>query len=367
MNALHEPRRYPCPTTTSTKFALDTRSGSNDNRHSGELITLGSDPVMPSLPSPVCQVFQLTKMVLMCVADGMRFFTLCLRSRSAPAAENLFLRQQLALYQERHAKPRRVTTALRITLVWLSRWFDWQSILTIVRPETFKRWRRQRMGVSWKEQVQRGRPPIPPDLQVLIRQMARENLTWGQTRIANELRLKLGLQVSPRTVRKYVPSGCDRGPGQCVQGQRWRTFMRNYAEGLIISDLSTVLSRGWHVLSTRVIELLQCWQARSTAGEWWRVTPNEAPSIVFRCSTRSLCLEDFAYPADVPRVADRSPPAIGPSRIRYRMSAETPMSTSDVCPVELALDQWKLARLHVCGTEFWCKGRNQAILLCRVT
>lgn len=49
--------------------------------------------MIPCLPIPVRQVFLRTKMVLMCAADGMRFFTLCLRSRSALAAENLFLRQ----------------------------------------------------------------------------------------------------------------------------------------------------------------------------------------------------------------------------------------------------------------------------------
>jgi hypothetical protein len=30
-------------------------------------------------------------------------------------------------------------------------------------------------------------PPIPAIVQVLIRQMARDNLTWSQERIANEL------------------------------------------------------------------------------------------------------------------------------------------------------------------------------------
>jgi hypothetical protein len=35
--------------------------------------------------------------------------------------------------------------------------------------------------------------------------MARENPTWGEGRIADELLLKLGLQVSPRTIRKYLP------------------------------------------------------------------------------------------------------------------------------------------------------------------
>ena len=46
---------------------------------------------------------------------------------------------------------------------------------------------------------------MPKDLQALIRRMALENPTWGQERIANELLLKLGLKVSPRTVRKYMP------------------------------------------------------------------------------------------------------------------------------------------------------------------
>lgn len=32
--------------------------------------------------------------------------------------------------------------ATRFTLVWLSYWFDWEPALTIVHPQTFKRWRR---------------------------------------------------------------------------------------------------------------------------------------------------------------------------------------------------------------------------------
>ena len=34
--------------------------------------------------------------------------------------------------------------------------------------------------------------------------MAAENPTWGQEHIANELKLKLGIRVSPRTVGKYL-------------------------------------------------------------------------------------------------------------------------------------------------------------------
>jgi hypothetical protein len=41
---------------------------------------------------------------------------------------------------------------------------------------------------------------MPAELRALIRQMAQDNPTWGQERIANELLLKLGLRVSPSTV-----------------------------------------------------------------------------------------------------------------------------------------------------------------------
>ena len=34
--------------------------------------------------------------------------------------------------------------------------------------------------------------------------MARENPSWGEERIANELLLKIGIRVSPRTVNKYL-------------------------------------------------------------------------------------------------------------------------------------------------------------------
>src|ERR1700704_2945779 len=43
------------------------------------------------------------------------------------------------------------------------------------------------------------------DLQRLIRKMAHENPSWGEERVANELLLKVGMRVSPRTIRKYLP------------------------------------------------------------------------------------------------------------------------------------------------------------------
>ena len=55
---------------------------------------------------------EFAKLARTLVADGMRFIALLARSRTALAAENLFLRKQLAFYQERKIKPRRFDNAV---------------------------------------------------------------------------------------------------------------------------------------------------------------------------------------------------------------------------------------------------------------
>jgi hypothetical protein len=200
--------------------------------------------------------------VMLCtlLLDAARFLRCCLRCPAALAAENLFLRKQLALYQARHVKPRRTADAIRVALVWLSQWFNWPQALTVVRRETFSRWQRQRLRLFWREPLCPGRPPIPIELQALIRQMARDNLTWGQRRIANELQLKLGLQVSPRTVRKYTSTRFDRTPGNRVPAQRWRTFVCNHAWDLIARGMASGLTRGIQAFAVWMRWLLQRWR-----------------------------------------------------------------------------------------------------------
>ena len=61
--------------------------------------------------------------------------------------------------------------------------------------------------------------------QALIRQMAQDNPTWGQERITNELLLKLGLRVSPRAMREYMPKRLDRSQTTHVPSQRWWMFV----------------------------------------------------------------------------------------------------------------------------------------------
>jgi hypothetical protein len=95
-----------------------------------------------------------------------------IRSRAQLAAENLFLRRQLALYQERKSKPRRADDSTRIILVGLSRFLAWRHLLLIVKPETLIRWHRQGFRVFWRwKSRRRGRPAISPDVQRLIATM----------------------------------------------------------------------------------------------------------------------------------------------------------------------------------------------------
>jgi hypothetical protein len=60
------------------------------------------------------------------ITNGAPFIALCARSRTALAAENLFLRKQLAFYQERKIRPRRFKNFTRLVLVLLSHGFTWK-------------------------------------------------------------------------------------------------------------------------------------------------------------------------------------------------------------------------------------------------
>ena len=77
------------------------------------------------------------------MGDGLRFLCLTVRSHSALSAEVLFLRKQLAFYEERETQPRRLTNSVRLSLVLWSQLFGWKSALVIVKPETLIGWHRR--------------------------------------------------------------------------------------------------------------------------------------------------------------------------------------------------------------------------------
>jgi hypothetical protein len=83
--------------------------------------------------------------------------------------------------------------------------------------------------------------------------MAHENPTWGEERIANELLLKLGLRVSPRTVRKYLPKRRDHGREQRVSSQCWTTFVRNHTQAIVACDFCVVVTATFRLLYVFVV------------------------------------------------------------------------------------------------------------------
>jgi hypothetical protein len=113
-----------------------------------------------------------------------------LAGRARLAAENLALRQQVAILK--HATPRpKLRPGDRVFWVWLSRlWVEWRSVLTIVQPETIIRWHRQGFRLYWRWKSGAppvGRPRVGREIRDLIRRMARENPLWGAPRIPAEL------------------------------------------------------------------------------------------------------------------------------------------------------------------------------------
>src|SRR3982074_2380416 len=183
------------------------------------------------------------------LSDGTRFLMTVSRSRAALGAEVLFLRKQLAYYQEHEIRPGRLTDAARPSAVLWSRLFNWREALAIVGTATFIGWHRKgfKFYLRWKSRG--GRPALPKEICQLIARMVKENITWREERVAAELSLKLGICVSPRTVRKYWP----KQPGDAIRSRRtssqhWMTFVKNHARGIIACDFLIAITVRFQVL-----------------------------------------------------------------------------------------------------------------------
>jgi len=113
--------------------------------------------------------------------------------------------------------------------------------LVIVKPETVISWHRKGFKLFRKWKSQAGRPRIHENVRKLIVQMAQEDPTWGQARVAAELSLKLGIDVSPRTVRAYLPPEPGRRGNGRTSSQNWKTFVHNHAQSIVACDFLVVV------------------------------------------------------------------------------------------------------------------------------
>lgn len=174
-----------------------------------------------------------------------RLLFLLFGGHRAVALENIALRHQLAILSRKVARPR-LHQRDRLFWVWLSKvWCHWKTALVIVQPETVVRWQRNRFRRYWR-QLSRpknsgGRPTISSKIRLLVARMAAANPLWGAPRIHGEL-LKLGIEVSERTVSRLMPRGNQR------PSQTWCTFLENHCKELVSIDFFTVPTARMRVL-----------------------------------------------------------------------------------------------------------------------
>jgi len=166
------------------------------------------------------------------------FLRLLFQTRANLLIENIALRQQLAVLKKDNPRPR-LSQFDRFFWVLLHRiWTKWSEPLIIVKPETVVGWHRKGFKLFWTRKSKKkdlGRPRIDKEVRELILRMAFENPGWGAPRIHGEL-LKLGLDVSERTVSRYMPK---RPPSE-DQLRKWKVFLKLHAQGIAAMDFFTV-------------------------------------------------------------------------------------------------------------------------------
>ena len=159
--------------------------------------------------------------------------------------EVLALRQQVAVLKRKRPRPPLNSTDRFFWTTLRKLWPGWSDVLVIVKPETVIKWHRQgfRLYWRWRSRARGGRPKIGDEIRCLIRRMAAENLDWGAPKIHGEL-LKLGLEISERTVARYLRRLRRRGD----PGKRWLAFLANHREVLVAFDFFTVPTLTFQVL-----------------------------------------------------------------------------------------------------------------------
>ncbi len=112
---------------------------------------------------------------------------------------------------------------------------------SIVSPKTLLDWHHRLLARKYDGSCRRsvGRPCTPNELRELILRMARENRTWGYTRLQGALQ-NLGHEVGRSTVAKVLrEAGLDPAPERHKQ-TTWKEFLRSHFAVLAAADFFSV-------------------------------------------------------------------------------------------------------------------------------
>ena len=133
----------------------------------------------------------------------------------------------------------------------LSRMFECRDVLWNVKADTLIGWHRKGSACIGVGNPSRREDRVCPRPAATDQRDGRRQCDMGRERIANELKLKLGIRVSPRTVGKYLRTG---GPVRMPDPkQRWLTFVRNHAQAVVACDFFVVVTATFRTLYVWVI------------------------------------------------------------------------------------------------------------------
>ncbi|WDI40530.1 integrase core domain-containing protein [Bremerella sp. P1] len=104
------------------------------------------------------------------------------------------------------------------------------EIVSIVAPDTLRRWIRESKKPGGIKQTRKGRPRTKEEIRELIIRFAREN-DWGYTRIMGELK-KLGIKPPSRNTVKNILKENGLEPGPKRGEGTWDEFLKMHAASL---------------------------------------------------------------------------------------------------------------------------------------
>jgi len=104
------------------------------------------------------------------------------------------------------------------------------ELVTIVHPDTLRRWIREANKAGKTKPAKKGRPRTKEEIRELIIKLAREN-DWGYTRIMGEMK-KLGIKPPSRNTVKNILKENGLEPGPKRGAGTWDEFLKIHAATL---------------------------------------------------------------------------------------------------------------------------------------
>jgi transposase InsO family protein len=154
------------------------------------------------------------------------------RDSASKDLELLTLRHEVAVLRRGNPKPKLTWTDRALFAALIRLLPTGMRAHRLITPRTVLRWHRRLVADTWRQPRPPGRPPIPAEL---ILRLARENTSWGYTRIQGELR-RLGHRVAAATVRKTLRRHRIPPAPRRDAGPTWRAFLKAQAGTILATD-----------------------------------------------------------------------------------------------------------------------------------